>query len=411
MEEQAGQRPEHEADPHQERTEALAALMSAEDTGIQNTGQISMALIGIIAAYLPVSLFAVYEGYGKEILAYLPLPVVLLMFFHMVQIAAMARRTRSAAIVEHELVRTAGLQGAYARGLLGTPARNPIINPYAIVAHKGDRWMSRYVAAVLPAVGLYAIGIGYTWFLCSESARLNPDYPTRLWAVILPLLLNLLLWSIFLDSAMSYFTPRYKINIWVPIAGLTGIWMQANFPTLQTEPYMYFSLHSAALLTLAAVLRPWRWSWTPVIYRAGMAGILVSSIGFWLMIFPTDRFRSPEAMVWANISMHLVLPVVALLAVWYRRSALTPLSWKQVAGVLVFPIGYGLLVLITHQVFGLPIPYSFLDPARDGLGVTIATCALTAMIFVIVASIERFVLAVRKPADEGDRGDAISSAP
>lgn len=391
---------DHEVDPEQERTEALAALLSAEDTGLQNAGQISMALIGIIAAYLPVSLFAVYQGYGNEILAYLPLPVVLLMFFHMVQSAAMARRTRSAGIVERELVRIAGLDRAYARGWLGTPARNPIVNPYAIVATKGDRWMSRYVAAVLPAIGLYATGIAYTWFLCSEAARLNPDYPTRTWAFILPVLLNLLLWSVFLDSAMSYFTPRYKINIWVPIAGLTGIWMQANFPTLNTEPWLYFSLHSAALLTIAALIRPWRWRWHAVVARAGIAGILVSAIGFWLMIFPIDRFRSPEAMVLANVSMHLVLPIVVLLAVWYRHSPLVPLPWGQVAWVLAFPIGYGLLVLITHVGFGVPVPYSFLDPGQDGLGVTIATCSLTVMVFFVVASLERFILAVREPVED-----------
>lgn len=389
-------------DPEQERTEALAALLSAEDTGIQNAAQISMALIGIIAAYLPVSLFAVYQGYGNEILAYLPLPVVLLMFFHMVQTAAMARRTRSAAIVERELVEIAGLQRPYSRGWLGTPARHPIVNPYAIITAKGDRWISRYVAAVLPAVGLYATGIAYTWFLCSEAARLNPDYPARGWAVILPILLNLVLWSVFLDSAMSYFTPRYKINIWVPIAGLTGIWMQANFPMLNTEPYMYFSLHSAALLTLAALLRPWRWPWRDVVARAGIAGILVSSIGFWAMIYPIDRFRSPESMVLANISMHVVLPIVVLLAVWYRHNPLTPLSWRQVAGVLLFPVAYGLFVLVAHQALGVPVPYSFLDPAQDGLGVTIATCTLTLMVFFVVASLERFILALRRPADDKD---------
>lgn len=384
----------------QERTEALAALLSAEDTGIQNAGQISMAVIGIIAAYLPVSLFAVYQGYGKEILAYLPLPVVLLMFFHMVQTAAVARRSRSAAIVERELIHVAGLDGPYSRGWLGTPARNPIVNPDFIAREKGDRWMSRLSAAVLPAVGLYATGIAYTWFLCSEAARQNPDYPLRMWAVILPVLLNLVMWSVFLDSAMSYFIPRYKINIWVPIAGLSGIWFQANFPTLNTEPYLYFSLHSAALLTLAALLRPWRWRWHDVIARAGIAGILVSALGFWLMIFPIDRFRSPEAMVWANVSMHLVLPIVVLVAVWYRHSSLAPMRWRDVALTLVFPVAYGLMVLVTHNALGVPVPYSFLDPAQSSWGVVIATCTLTVMVFLVTASAERFVLAFRKLVED-----------
>ncbi|NLT31113.1 MAG: Pr6Pr family membrane protein [Propionibacterium sp.] len=384
------------ADPHPERTDALAALLSAEDTGIQNAGQISLALIGIIAAYLPVSLFAVYQGYGNEVLAYLPLPVVLLMFFHMVQTAATARRTRSAGIVERELVEIAGLGDEYRRGRLGTPARNPIVNPYAIIKAKGDRWMSRYVAAVLPAIGLYAVGIAYTWFLCSEAARLNPDYSTRLWAFALPVILNVVLWSVFLDSAMSYFTPRYKINIWVPIAGLTGIVLQASFPTLRTEPYLYFSLHSAAWLTLAALTRPWRFRWHDVVARAGLAGIIVSTIAFWVMVYPRDGLGSAEEMVWASLSMHAVLPVVVLLAVWARNTPLTPMPWRQVGLVLLFPVAYLLLVVVMHTGFGVAVPYTFLDPAQDGWAVTVATCVFTAIVVVVIASAERFVIAGRK---------------
>lgn len=382
--------------PQSERTEALAALLSAEDTGIQNAGQISLALIGIIAAYLPVSLFAIYQGYGREILAYLPIPVVLLMFFHMVQTAATARRARSAGIVEGELIQLAGLQHWYGRGLVGTPARNPIMNPYAIVKDRGDRWISRYVAAVLPAVGLYGVGIAYTWFLCSEAARLNPEYPDRFWTFVIPVVLIVVLWSVFVDSAMSYFMPRYKINIWVPIAGLTGIVLQANFPTLTTAPYMYFSLHSAALLTLAALTRPARWRWHDVVARAGLAGIIVATIGFWVMIFPRSGFGPAEDIIWANVSMHVVLPVVALLAVLARRSPLHPMPWRHVAWVILFPVLYALFVLVAHLGFDVPVPYSFLDPAQDGMGATVVTCVLTAIVFYVVASAERFRLALRK---------------
>lgn len=382
--------------PRPERTEALAALLSAEDTGIQNAGQISLALIGIIAAYLPVSLFAAYQGYGQEILAYLPIPVVLLMFFHMVQTAATARRTRSAGIVERELVLIAGLHQHYARGQVGTPARNPIMNPYSIITDRGDRWVSRYVAAVLPAVGLYAVGIAYTWFLCSEAARLNPDYPDRWWTFVIPVVLNLVLWSIFVDSAMSYFMPRYKINIWAPIAGITGIVLQSTFPTLTTAPYMYFSLHSAALLSLAALTRPWRFRWHDVVSRAGLAGIIVASIGFWVMIFPQSAFGPAEDIIWANVSMHVVLPVVALLAVMARRTPLHPMPWRHVGWVIAFPVLYAIFVVVAHNLFHVPVPYSFLDPAQDGLGTTIVTCVSTAIVFYVVATTERFLLAVRK---------------
>lgn len=378
------------------RTEALAALLSAEDTGLQNTGQISMALIGIIAAYVPVSLFAVYEGYGVQILAWLPLPVVLLMFFHMVQTAAMQRRARSAAVVEQALVSEAGLLADYRRGVLGTPARNPITDPLFIARNRGDRWLSRWTASILPIIGLYATGVVYTCYLCAEAARLNPAYPQRMWAVIVPIVLLLVLWSVFADSAMSYFIPRYKINIWVPAAGLTGIWLQATFPSLTSEPYMYFSLYSAALITIAALTRPWRLPWHDVVARAGIAGILVSSLGFWIGIVPRAGWGAAEEMVWANISMHVVAPVVTLAAVWYRREPLTPMPWRDVGLTMLFPLAYGVFVLIAHQGFDVPLPYSFLDPAEDGIGVTIVTCVLTVLIFFVVASIERFVLALRQ---------------
>ncbi|OYO22122.1 hypothetical protein CGZ93_09505 [Enemella dayhoffiae] len=378
-----------------ERTEALAALLSAEDTGIQNAGQTSMALIGVIAAYLPVSLFAVYQGYGKEILAYLPLPVVLLMFFQMVQTAATSRRARSAAIVERELVLVAGLDQPYAEGRLGTPARNPIVNPYAIIAQRGDRWISRYVAAVLPFLGLYAIGIAYTWFLCSEAGRLNPDYPTRTWAVIVPVLLNLVLWSVFADSAMSYFTPRYKINIWVPMAGLAGIWLQSRQPDDPTPAWLYFSVLSAAMITFAALTRPTKWRGHDVIARAGVAGIIVSALGFWVAVFPVAGFGEHESSVWANVSMHIVAPIVTLLAIWYRRTPLTPLRWSRVGLVLLFPLGYGAFLLVSRALWGTPIPYAFLNPERSSVGSTIVTCVLTLIVSFLVATAERIALAIR----------------
>lgn len=385
--------PAADAEPERERTEALAALLSAEDTGIQNAGQTSMALIGIIAAYLPVSLFAVYQGYGREVLAYLPLPVVLLMFFQMVQMAAMARRARSAAIVEAELVEIAGLHSPYTRGLLGTPARAPIVNPYAIITQRGDRWISRYVAAGLPFFGLYAIGVAYTWFLSSEAARLNPDYPNRTWTVVLPILLSLVLWSIFADSAMSYFTPRYRINIWVPMAGLAGIWLQAHQPTDPTPAWLYFSVYSAALITITALTRPFRWPGSTVLARAGVAGIIVSSLGFWLLVFPRDGFGHDEAQVWANLSMHLVAPIVTLLAIWYRRTPMTPLSWRQTGLTLAFPLGYGLFLLIARALWGTPIPYAFLNPDRSSVASTVATVVLTLVVFCLVGSAERIALA------------------
>ncbi|TDO92699.1 hypothetical protein C8D81_0461 [Enemella evansiae] len=137
--------------------------------------------------------------------------------------------------------------------------------------------------------------------------------------------------------------------------------------------------------------------------RAGVAGIIVSSLGFWLLVFPDNGFGHDESQVWANVSMHLVAPVVTLLAIWYRRTPMTPLSWRQTALTLVFPLGYGAFLLIARALWGTPIPYAFLNPERSSIASTIATAVLTLLVFVLVGSAERIGLAIRgrrsRPAD------------
>lgn len=76
------------------------------------------------------------------------------------------------------------------------------------------------------------------------------------------------------------------------------------------------------------------------------------------------------------------------------------MRWRDVALTLVFPVAYGLMVLVTHNALGVPVPYSFLDPAQSSWGVVIATCTLTVMVFLVTASAERFVLAFRKLVED-----------
>jgi len=372
------------------RTDALAALLAAEDAGIQNDGQTSLALVGIIAAYMPVSLFAVYQGYGANVLAWLPYPVVLLMFFQMLQTAATTRRARSAEIVERELIAEAGLLGAYEQGIVGSPARSLITNPYAIVKQKGNRWVSRYIASVLPSIGLYGIGVAYTWYLCLEASHLNADYPARSWTVITPVLGLLALWAVFADTAMSYFAPRYRINVWIIVAGLFGIWLQAAQPEDPTPAWVYFSVHSAALITVAAILRPFRLRFQPVIARAGLAGILLVTLLFWAVIFPEQGWGEHESAVWANLFMHVVAPIMTLVATWLERRETPRLSWRGILATWVFPVFYLVLVLTMNRLIGSPIPYWFLNPEWGSLGTTILTCVGTLLFFTVVGGWERW---------------------
>lgn len=383
------------SEEHPDKVEALAALLAGEENAIAASGQVTLAVVGVIGAYLPVSLFAVYQGYGKEIIGYLPLPVVLLMFYQFLHLAAASRRAESVAIIEAELSRIGDVQDEYSAGRIGTRAQRPVVDLTVILRERGDRWVSRAVAAIVPSFGLPAVGIVYTWFLCSEAARLNPDYPVRAWAAILPILLNVVLWTMFVDSVMSYFTPAYKINIWVVLAAVVGIWLQWHSPENETAPWLFFSIASAALIAIVAVTRPLNWRGLDVVERAGIAGILVAVLGFWVLVFPEVAFGRYEASVWANVAMHIVAPLAAILGVVARRSPLRPLPWRKALATLIFPVPGTVMVLIAHLGFDQPLPYDFLDPARGGWGITIAVMVAAAVVFVLVCSVERILLALR----------------
>ncbi|HLT59868.1 MAG TPA: hypothetical protein VK020_01670 [Microlunatus sp.] len=382
----------------EERIEALSALLQTEDAGIQNASQVSMALVGIVIAYLPVSVFAVYQAdFPTGLIGFLPWPVVFLMLYQTVMLAGTSRRARSARLIEDELIRIAGMRPLAERGLVGARARNPITNLYTIVQERGDRWVSRYVAALLPFLGLYGLGVIYTFFMCLEASRLNPDYPTRFWVVIVPILGSVLLWSLFADSAMSYFTPRYKINIWVPVAALVGIWLQAQQPDLRTPVLLLFSVLSALLVTLASFARPLQPPGYQVILRSGVAGIVLSSLFYWSVVVPTQGLRTDEDTFWANVSMHLITPVVMIAGLVVGPARLRPLSLRQVLAMMIFPIAYVCTLWFAHARFGVPIPYFFLDPDQTSAGVVAAVCVGVAGFYVAVGMFDR-VFARRAPA-------------
>lgn len=385
------------------RASALSALLQTEDAGIQNSSQASMALIGIITAYLPVSIFAVYQQeFTPLLIAYLPWPVAFLMFYQMIMVAGTSRRARSAALIEERLVAIGGVDSLWQRGLIGSRARNPITNLYTIVQEKGDRWISRYIAALLPFLGLYALGIVYTFFMCFEASRLNPEYPQRFWAVIVPVLGSLLIWTVFADSAMSYFTPRYKINIWVPTAALAGVWLQGFQADNRTPLLLLFSVVSAVLVTIAAIARPFRPPGWAVIARSGLAGIIVATLAYWLLYVPFQGLRTDEGALWANLSMHLIVPVVLIAALISRRSPLQPMTLRQALAMMIFPLAYVAVLWGSWYAFGTEIPYVFLDPGRSPLPVFVLTCMGAAVIFVLAGLFEHLVLAIRGRPDHPD---------
>jgi hypothetical protein len=273
--------------------------------------------------------------------------------------------------------------------LIGARARNPITNLYTIVQERGDRWVSRYIAALLPFLGLFALGVVYTFFMCIEAARLNPDYPTRFWVVIVPALGAVMLWAIFADSAMSYFTPRYKINIWVPIAALTGIWLQAQQPDLKTPVLLLFSVISALLVTAAAIARPIKPPGYQVILRSGLAGILVSSLVYWLVVVPTQGLRTDEATIWANLSMHVAAPIVVIAGVRVGHSLMKPLTGRQVLAMMIFPLAYVITLWTANALFAVPIPYFFLDPQQTAPGFIAVICIAVAGFYVLIGRIDR----------------------
>ncbi|MCQ4041924.1 Pr6Pr family membrane protein [Streptantibioticus rubrisoli] len=111
--------------------------------------------------------------------------------------------------------------------------------------------------------------------------------------------------------------------------------------------------------------------------------LAVTGVVYWTLLAGQER---GDVIVWANIVMHAVMPVVAL-ADWLAGPPARPIRWVRGLPWLAFPLVY-LAYSLLRGPFAHWYPYDFLDPRQPGgyRHVTTWTLVVTA-VFVFFMSL------------------------
>ena len=158
-------------------------------------------------------------------------------------------------------------------------------------------------------------------------------------------------------------------------------------------PLLYFSVDSAALAAVVALLAllGWRDGWFARVRLPSGVGVLVSAIVFATVIVPaseTGTWFQPHDDLWvraATVLIHGVAPALVTLDFLvrsYAHSIRSSLLWSY-----LWPLIYFGVLIVLAPIFGLDvIPYPFLRPASMGWPmVAVAVVALAVLVGVLGA--------------------------
>lgn len=87
---------------------------------------------------------------------------------------------------------------------------------------------------------------------------------------------------------------------------------------------------------------------------------------------------------WANWVLHVLFPIYAALD-WIFFGDKTPLAWKRLWVVLIYPVVWTIIVLVRGATDGW-VPYPFLDPAT-GYGSVAVYCVGIFVVAVVIGAI------------------------
>lgn len=186
-------------------------------------------------------------------------------------------------------------------------------------------------------------------------------------------------------------------------------------------PLLYFSVDSAALAALVALLALLGWQdvWSARARLTSGVGVLVSAIVFATVIVPasqTGTWFQPHDDLWAwaaTVLMHGVAPALVTLDFLIRNSAhsiRSSLLWSY-----VWPLIYSGVLIVLALIFGSNvIPYPFLRPASMGWPmVAVAVVALAVLVGVLGVILGVLSRAAQVPGGRNfhRRQDAALSTP
>jgi hypothetical protein len=160
----------------------------------------------------------------------------------------------------------------------------------------------------------------------------------------------------------------------------------------------YFTVQSNVLGAVVAVIGAVRLlrgasrstTWT-VVHWAASSYLAVVGVVYWAILAPLGA-AGGVAVPWANIVLHGVTPVLAIVDLLLSPDRDRP-PLRALPAVLVYPLVWTVVVLIRGATDGW-VPYPFLDPSQ-GYGVVAAWAVLVAGVFVGAAAVLRLPLRAR----------------
>lgn len=157
----------------------------------------------------------------------------------------------------------------------------------------------------------------------------------------------------------------------------------------------FFTVQSNAIGAVVAVVGAMRLlrgtppstAWVAVRWCAGTYLVLVGVV-YWALLAPLGA-AGGVPLPWANLVLHALTPVAALLDLLLAPDRLRP-PVRLLPVVLIYPLVWTAVVLVRGATDGW-VPYPFLDPAQ-GYGVVAGWVALVAGAFAGAAALLRLAL-------------------
>ena len=152
----------------------------------------------------------------------------------------------------------------------------------------------------------------------------------------------------------------------------------------------YFTIQSNALLAIVAVtagvigfIRPGvQPHWLVVLRSLATVCMIIVGLVYAVLLAPLG-LEGGVPVPWANWVMHVAGPILVA-ADWLFARDRAALPWRVVPVLLIYPVGWTLVVLIRGATDGW-VPYPFLDPAQ-GYGVVAVYVVVIALVFTIVST-------------------------
>lgn len=174
--------------------------------------------------------------------------------------------------------------------------------------------------------------------------------------------------------------------------------MAAAQPVVLVNFFGYFTVQGNVFGAVVAVIgavrllrgAPRSTTWA-VVHWASASYLAVVGVVYWAVLAPLGA-AGGVAVPWANIVLHAVTPVLAIVDLLLAPDRERP-PLRVLPVVLVYPLVWMVVVLIRGATDGW-VPYPFLNPAQ-GYGVVAGWVALVAGVFIGAAALLRLPIRVR----------------